>query len=246
MGMQFLQWHMSLCHLSPPGHFGSSVASYFIFLRWMYGVNLVLFGLIFGLVIIPEVRTETFLCLQIVLRLHYSRHLHLYFPNTVFYFNYTLSFFKKNFFSFEIRYHYEAQTALKLTIPLPHSSQYLNYKHAPQCTAPFEFSFDVNCPGCSVESREPEYLGFWVKKPIITHVCLWSVLKRSKKLRSRVLFFFYPEGKEREKEAKLNKRKWSIRKSEEAVGRWAVCWRGEQGMRVQVCVPVHMYRGGGR
>eukprot|EP00075_Anas_platyrhynchos_P016680 XP_027305933.1 transmembrane channel-like protein 2 [Anas platyrhynchos] len=36
-------------------HFGSSVASYFIFLRWMYGVNLVLFGLIFGLVIIPEV-----------------------------------------------------------------------------------------------------------------------------------------------------------------------------------------------
>uniref|UniRef100_H0VT23 Transmembrane channel-like protein n=1 Tax=Cavia porcellus TaxID=10141 RepID=H0VT23_CAVPO len=39
----------------PLSHFGSSVASYFIFLRWMYGVNLVLFGLIFGLVIIPEV-----------------------------------------------------------------------------------------------------------------------------------------------------------------------------------------------
>ncbi|XP_075437822.1 transmembrane channel-like protein 2, partial [Ascaphus truei] len=36
-------------------HFGSSVASYFIFLRWMYGVNLVLFGLIFGLVVIPEI-----------------------------------------------------------------------------------------------------------------------------------------------------------------------------------------------
>lgn len=44
---------------SLPGHFGSSVASYFIFLRWMYGVNLVLFGLIFGLVIIPEVRTDS-------------------------------------------------------------------------------------------------------------------------------------------------------------------------------------------
>ncbi|XP_071390167.1 transmembrane channel-like protein 2-A isoform X2 [Centroberyx affinis] len=36
-------------------HFGSSVASYFIFLRWMYGMNLVLFGFTFGLVVIPEV-----------------------------------------------------------------------------------------------------------------------------------------------------------------------------------------------
>ncbi|NP_001289152.1 transmembrane channel-like protein 2-B [Danio rerio] len=35
-------------------HFGSSVASYFIFLRWMYGLNLVLFGFMFGLVVIPE------------------------------------------------------------------------------------------------------------------------------------------------------------------------------------------------
>ncbi|KAL2100376.1 hypothetical protein ACEWY4_004770 [Coilia grayii] len=37
------------------GHYGSSVASYFIFLRWMYGVNLVLFALTFGLVVIPEI-----------------------------------------------------------------------------------------------------------------------------------------------------------------------------------------------
>ncbi|XP_027888483.1 transmembrane channel-like protein 2-B isoform X1 [Xiphophorus couchianus] len=36
-------------------HFGSSVASYFLFLRWMYGLNLVLFGFMFGLVVIPEV-----------------------------------------------------------------------------------------------------------------------------------------------------------------------------------------------
>ncbi|XP_051278933.1 transmembrane channel-like protein 2-B [Dicentrarchus labrax] len=36
-------------------HFGSSVASYFIFLRWMYGLNLVLFGFMFGLVILPEI-----------------------------------------------------------------------------------------------------------------------------------------------------------------------------------------------
>lgn len=51
------------------GHFGSSVASYFIFLRWMYGVNLVLFGLIFGLVIIPEVRKELPITLDSVMRL---------------------------------------------------------------------------------------------------------------------------------------------------------------------------------
>jgi len=37
------------------GHFGSSVASYFIFLRWMYGLNLILFGFMFGLVVLPEV-----------------------------------------------------------------------------------------------------------------------------------------------------------------------------------------------
>ncbi|KAF6716435.1 Transmembrane channel-like protein 2 [Oryzias melastigma] len=36
-------------------HFGSSVASYFLFLRWMYGLNLILFGLMFGLVVLPEV-----------------------------------------------------------------------------------------------------------------------------------------------------------------------------------------------
>lgn len=39
----------------PSGHFGSSVASYFIFLRWMYGLNLILFGFMFGLVVLPEV-----------------------------------------------------------------------------------------------------------------------------------------------------------------------------------------------
>ncbi|RVE68453.1 hypothetical protein OJAV_G00091850 [Oryzias javanicus] len=36
-------------------HFGSSVASYFLFLRWMYGLNLILFGLMFGLVVLPEI-----------------------------------------------------------------------------------------------------------------------------------------------------------------------------------------------
>nr|XP_002710920.1 transmembrane channel-like protein 2 isoform X1 [Oryctolagus cuniculus] len=51
--MQCIPWEMKIKDIE--SHFGSSVASYFIFLRWMYGVNLVLFGLIFGLVIIPEV-----------------------------------------------------------------------------------------------------------------------------------------------------------------------------------------------
>lgn len=41
------------------GHFGSSVASYFIFLRWMYGMNLVLFGFTFGLVVLPEVKCSS-------------------------------------------------------------------------------------------------------------------------------------------------------------------------------------------
>uniref|UniRef100_A0A8C1VN01 Transmembrane channel-like protein n=1 Tax=Cyprinus carpio TaxID=7962 RepID=A0A8C1VN01_CYPCA len=35
-------------------HFGSSVASYFIFLQWMYGINMILFGLTFRLVMVPE------------------------------------------------------------------------------------------------------------------------------------------------------------------------------------------------
>ncbi|XP_053323785.1 transmembrane channel-like protein 2 [Spea bombifrons] len=48
-----IPWEMKIKEVE--SHFGSSVASYFIFLRWMYGVNLVLFGLIFGLVVIPEI-----------------------------------------------------------------------------------------------------------------------------------------------------------------------------------------------
>ncbi|GAA6109836.1 transmembrane channel-like protein 1 [Tachysurus ichikawai] len=35
-------------------HFGSAVASYFIFLRWMFGMNIILFVLSFGLVMFPE------------------------------------------------------------------------------------------------------------------------------------------------------------------------------------------------
>ncbi|KAM6469906.1 transmembrane channel-like protein 1 [Liasis olivaceus] len=48
-----IPWEMKIKEIE--SHFGSSVASYFIFLRWMYGINIVLFGLTFGLVIVPEV-----------------------------------------------------------------------------------------------------------------------------------------------------------------------------------------------
>uniref|UniRef100_A0A4W3IRS3 Transmembrane channel-like protein n=1 Tax=Callorhinchus milii TaxID=7868 RepID=A0A4W3IRS3_CALMI len=47
-----IPWEMKIKEIE--SHFGSSVASYFIFLRWMYGVNMVLFGLTFGLVMVPE------------------------------------------------------------------------------------------------------------------------------------------------------------------------------------------------
>ncbi|XP_078414066.1 transmembrane channel-like protein 2-B [Cetorhinus maximus] len=48
-----IPWEMKIKEIE--SHFGSSVASYFIFLRWLYGINLVLFSLTFGLVVIPEV-----------------------------------------------------------------------------------------------------------------------------------------------------------------------------------------------
>ncbi|XP_078251396.1 transmembrane channel-like protein 2-A, partial [Rhinoraja longicauda] len=47
-----IPWEMKIKEIE--SHFGSSVASYFIFLRWLYGINLVLFGLTFGLVVVPE------------------------------------------------------------------------------------------------------------------------------------------------------------------------------------------------
>lgn len=50
----------------------------------MYGVNLVLFGLIFGLVIIPEVRKELLTTSDSVEAYHES-HLYLYKSNTLFY-----------------------------------------------------------------------------------------------------------------------------------------------------------------
>ncbi|NXB66057.1 TMC1 protein, partial [Struthidea cinerea] len=47
-----IPWEMKIKEIE--SHFGSSVASYFIFLRWMYGINMILFGLTFGLVMVPE------------------------------------------------------------------------------------------------------------------------------------------------------------------------------------------------
>lgn len=39
------------------GHFGSGVASYFIFLRWLFGINIVLTIMTAAFIVIPEVRT---------------------------------------------------------------------------------------------------------------------------------------------------------------------------------------------
>ncbi|XP_060763994.1 transmembrane channel-like protein 1 [Neoarius graeffei] len=47
-----IPWEMKIKEIE--SHFGSSVASYFIFLRWMFGINIILFGLSFGLVMFPE------------------------------------------------------------------------------------------------------------------------------------------------------------------------------------------------
>uniref|UniRef100_A0A8D0H5B5 Transmembrane channel-like protein n=1 Tax=Sphenodon punctatus TaxID=8508 RepID=A0A8D0H5B5_SPHPU len=47
-----IPWEMKIKEIE--SHFGSSVASYFIFLRWMYGINMIMFGLSFGLIMVPE------------------------------------------------------------------------------------------------------------------------------------------------------------------------------------------------
>ncbi|XP_063806956.1 transmembrane channel-like protein 2-A [Pseudophryne corroboree] len=47
-----IPWEMKIKEIE--SHFGSSVASYFIFLRWMYGLNIVLLSMVLGLIIIPE------------------------------------------------------------------------------------------------------------------------------------------------------------------------------------------------
>ncbi|KAK3514512.1 hypothetical protein QTP70_018655 [Hemibagrus guttatus] len=47
-----IPWEMKIKEIE--SHFGSSVASYFILLRWMFGINIILFALSFGLVIFPE------------------------------------------------------------------------------------------------------------------------------------------------------------------------------------------------
>lgn len=52
---RFIRFQLFFFFFLTTGHFGSSVASYFIFLRWMYGLNMVLFGFMFGLVVLPEV-----------------------------------------------------------------------------------------------------------------------------------------------------------------------------------------------
>lgn len=49
-------WAEPLSCCLPIGHFGSGVASYFIFLRWLFGINIVLTMMTGAFVVIPEVR----------------------------------------------------------------------------------------------------------------------------------------------------------------------------------------------
>lgn len=46
----------------PWGHFGSGVASYFIFLRWLFGINIVLTIMTGAFIILPEVSNDTMFC----------------------------------------------------------------------------------------------------------------------------------------------------------------------------------------
>ena len=49
-------WELWKGHMKEvEGHFGTAVVSYFIFLRWLFLMNIVIFALWFGLVVIPNI-----------------------------------------------------------------------------------------------------------------------------------------------------------------------------------------------
>lgn len=52
-----VSYELSLLSCLSLGHFGSGVASYFIFLRWLFGINIVLTIMTGAFIVIPEVRT---------------------------------------------------------------------------------------------------------------------------------------------------------------------------------------------
>ncbi|POI32252.1 hypothetical protein CIB84_003997 [Bambusicola thoracicus] len=52
----FIPWEMRIKKIE--SHFGSGVASYFIFLRWLFGINIVLTIMTGAFVVLPEVRTQ--------------------------------------------------------------------------------------------------------------------------------------------------------------------------------------------
>jgi len=53
MSMWFIPWELKIKEIE--SHFGSVVASYFIFLRWLFWVNIVIAVAIISFVTIPEV-----------------------------------------------------------------------------------------------------------------------------------------------------------------------------------------------
>ncbi|VCX36945.1 unnamed protein product [Gulo gulo] len=48
----FIPWEMRIKKIE--SHFGSGVASYFIFLRWLFGINIVLTIMTGAFIVIPE------------------------------------------------------------------------------------------------------------------------------------------------------------------------------------------------
>ena len=51
-----LSWELWKGHMKEvEGHFGTSVVSYFIFLRFLFVMNLVIFALWFGFVVVPAI-----------------------------------------------------------------------------------------------------------------------------------------------------------------------------------------------
>lgn len=65
LSMWFLPWERKIKEIE--SHFGSVVASYFIFLRWLFWVNIVIAVVLISFVAIPEVGQSDFCTVHIIL-----------------------------------------------------------------------------------------------------------------------------------------------------------------------------------